>query len=177
MADIWLESGWIGLELKIHILSIEACCFPAVPFMLVGEWSRGERIWHRISSFFFLRNMRKIPCFKMYLRFCFYYSGIVKPTGQEKIAIEKGIYYTLSPRGGCVSCHIMQVHTEMNGDWSKAEGSIGKHWSEFLLCFLHGRNGWGRVGSWAVLGLYNFNNLGRFSVVTSCPIAGLRAGG
>lgn len=64
----------------------------------------------------------------MYLRFHFYYSGMVKQEGdgKEMIAIEKIIYYAQSPRGECISCHIMQDHTEMNWDWSGGRRREGK---------------------------------------------------
>lgn len=77
------------------------------------------------------------------LKYTFYfYSGMVRPTGQETIAIEKRVYYThRSPKKGMSPT--AGGHVGKNQVWSEAGGgeTVGKSFAVVL----EGRSGRGRV--------------------------------
>lgn len=67
----------------------------------------------------------------------YFYSGVVRPTGQERIAIEKRVYYThRSPKKGM--SHTAGGHVGKNQVRSEAEG--GETGQE-LCCGFRGRSG------------------------------------
>lgn len=168
MAEIWWEPGLIGLEIKLY------CCYcnmllPSSHIYIgrgVGTEARG---WHGISSLLFLRDLRKIPCFKMYLQFCFY-SSMVKPTDEEMTAIEKVHFYSQFPGEGWIPGHVLQDHTRKHQGWSRGQKEWGESMSQslfFVVVFME-RNEWREVGSWVSLHLQPLNTFGRLWVVISC---------
>lgn len=137
MAEIWWEPGLIGLEIKLYGF----CCTMQLPsrHIYVGRGVGTEvRGWHGSSSLLFLRDPRKIPCFKIYLRFCFY-SSMVKPTDEEVTAIEKVDFYSQFPGEGWIPGHIMQDRTRKHQSWSRGESTSQSLFFFFFFCGFYGK--------------------------------------
>lgn len=73
----------------------------------------------------------------------YYYSGTVRPAGQEITPMEKIVCYSLIPRGGGRPCYA-GPHGEACG-WSGGSGREVKPWTRASMVVSTGRNGRGRV--------------------------------
>ena len=115
-----VPSSWNALS---QITMGIASSLPLIPSKSVRP---SQAIWSKIA------NNPVLRC-----RF-YYHSGMVRPTDQERTAIEK----TQFPAGGKAHC-ALKSHTEKHQDWSGGRGSEGKH-GGFIVVSAE-RNRWGTV--------------------------------
>lgn len=81
-----------------------------------------------VSTFYHLKLFENVPELLIY-------SGMLRSTDQEMIAIEKIAYYLLTVserRGHAVSCRATWGSTRIS---QEAEKARGKHGQNVLLCF------------------------------------------
>lgn len=81
-----------------------------------------------------VQEHRQRICKSLFKHRFYYYSGIVRPTAQEMIALEKMVCYSQIPRGRGTPCHAgPQGRTRVR---QEAEGARGKCTQERLLWLL-----------------------------------------